>query len=56
MKVKTWMLWLLSSSCFLFVGIINIIYKEYLRGIAFTFIAVVYIGLSITYYKKDDKK
>lgn len=56
MKVKTWKLWLLSSMCFLFVTIMNLIDKEYLRGISFAFVEIMYIGLSITYYKRDSKK
>ncbi|EKQ56108.1 MULTISPECIES: hypothetical protein [unclassified Clostridium] len=56
MNIKTWKLWLLSSMCFLFVAIMNLIDKEYLRGISFAFLGVIYIGLSITYYKKDCKK
>jgi hypothetical protein len=55
-KVKTWKLWLFSSMCFLFVAIMNLIDKEYLRGISLIPLVVIYIGLSVTYYKKDREK
>lgn len=41
MKVNTWKLWLYSSLCFLFVSIMNLINKEYLRGISFAFLGVI---------------
>lgn len=54
--MKTWKLWLFCSICTIFVAIMNLIDKEYLRGISFAFVGVMYIGLSITYYKKESKK
>jgi len=52
-KLKSWILWLLSSICFLLGGIIDIINKNFNLGIMFLFIGVLYFVLSIIYYKKN---
>lgn len=52
-KLKSWILWLLSSICFLFGGIIDLINKNFSLGIMFLFIGVLYFVLSIIYYKKN---
>ena len=55
MKLKTWKLWLLAGVCFLFSGIMNLIDKEYFLGLRYTFLGLMYIVLSITTYKNNNK-
>lgn len=55
LNIKTWKLYIFSSICFLFVAIMNLIEKKYLLGGPFLFLGALYIYLSITYYKKDNK-
>lgn len=55
MKIQTWKLWLFSSICFLFCGILSVIGKKYFLGSVFIILSLSYICLSITYYKKDNK-
>lgn len=50
-----WKLCLFASICFLFVGIADLIDKKYLLGSVYTLLGVIYIYLSIFYYKKNNK-
>lgn len=53
LNIKSWKLWLFSSICFLFVGIMNLIDKKYSIGIIFELLGVSYIFLSMSHYKED---
>lgn len=55
MNIKPWKLWLFSSICFFFVGIMNLIDKKYPTGITFLILGVSYIFLSMSHYKNDNK-
>lgn len=55
MKFKTWALWLFSTICFTFVGIMDLIEKKYFLGTVFILLGVVYIFLSIKNYKGSTK-
>jgi hypothetical protein len=55
-KLNSAKLWLISSVCFLFVGIMNIIDKEFTRAAMFIFLGVTYFALSQTNLKGNRKK
>jgi len=55
MKLKEWILWLLAGAGFLFVGIMSLVDKEYLRGSMFVVLGGVYFALSRTRYKGNNK-
>lgn len=55
MKTKTWKLWLFSSVCFIFCGIMYLIDRKFLLGSIFILTGIVYIYLCISNYKKDNK-
>ncbi len=55
MNLKVWKLWLFSSICYLFLGVVYLIDKKYLLGCCDTLIGVSFIGLSRSYYKRANK-
>ena len=55
MKLKTWVLWLLAGSGFLFLGIIDFFDKNYFSAVTYTSFVGISIVLSIIHYKKDKK-
>lgn len=54
-KIKAWKLWLFSAICFLLAGIIRLKSDDKSTGIIFIILAVSYVFLSMTNYKKDKK-
>jgi ribosomal protein L7/L12 len=54
-KIKAWMLWLFSAICFLLSGIIKLKSAEKSTGIISIILAVSYVFLSMSNYKKDKK-
>ena len=55
MKLKSWVLLLISSICFAFIGIINLFDKKYYTAIIFIVLAGIYVYLSISKYKTMNK-
>ncbi|APH16379.1 hypothetical protein NPD5_1451 [Clostridium sporogenes] len=55
MKLKAWILWLIGAICFIIVGIMKIIKKEYSSGILFIISGGTYITFSIASHKSINK-
>ena len=55
MKIKRWKLWLLSGVFALFTSLMHLIDKEYFLELTYTFLGLIFIVLSITTYKNNNK-
>lgn len=55
LNIKTWKIWLFTSICFIVVGVINLINKNYLLVSIYMFLGVTFIFSSISRYKKDNE-
>ncbi len=56
LNIKGWILWLFSSICFIFVGVMYLVDKKNFLGATFTLLGITYIFISITQYKKDKQQ
>lgn len=52
---KAWKLWLLAGILFLFSGVMHLIDKKYFWGVMSIFLGIIYMGISRTTYKNDNK-
>lgn len=53
LNIKTRKIWLISSGCFLLIGLLNLIDREFLSGSLYIILGVVDIFLNRSEYKKD---
>lgn len=56
MKLASWKLFAISSICFLFISIMELVSKSFIRAVMFLSLGLTYFILSRTYYKKNKKQ